>query len=295
MLAVAGLFSLPLNRLQGWGVAATYNKRMRVLAKLLFGILTLTLCGAAAAQTPAAKIPVPADVAAPPADATKSKSGLETKVVKAGTGTTHPGKDEVVTLDYSGWTTDGKMFDSSVARGRPVTIPVKNLLPGFAEGVQMMVVGETRRLWIPQSLAYKNQQGKPQGTLVFDVTLVDLPTRAPADLKTPPPDARQTKSGLAIEVLRPGTGNRHPTKADTVTVQYTGWNSQGKMVDSTLTRGAPSSFPLDRVIPGWTEGIALMVEGEKVRLWIPERLGYQDNQQGPHGDLVFDVELIKIQ
>jgi peptidylprolyl isomerase len=266
---------------------------MRTVLMFLFGFLTLTLY--ASGQTPAPKVPVPSDVAAPPADATTTKSGLATTVVKPGTGTIHPGKDEVVTLDYSGWTSDGKMFDSSVARGRPVTVEVKRLLPGFSEGVEMMVVGETRRLWIPQSLAYKGQQGKPQGTLVFDVTLVDLPTRAPADVKAPPADATRTKSGLAFQVLRPGTGNRHPTKADTVTVQYTGWNAQGKMVDSSLTRGAPSSFPLDRVIPGWTEGIALMVEGEKIRLWIPERLGYQDNQQGPHGDLVFDVELLKIQ
>ena len=266
---------------------------MRTVLTFLFGFLTLTLY--ASGQTPAPKVPVPSDVAAPPADATTTKSGLTTKVLKPGAGTIHPGKDEVVTLDYSGWTSDGKMFDSSVARGRPVTVEVKRLLPGFSEGVEMMVVGETRRLWIPQSLAYKGQQGKPQGTLVFDVTLVDLPTRAPADVKAPPADATRTKSGLAFQVLRPGTGNRHPTKADTVTVQYTGWNAQGKMVDSSLTRGAPSSFPLDRVIPGWTEGIALMVEGEKIRLWIPERLGYKDNQQGPHGDLVFDVELLKIQ
>ena len=265
---------------------------MRIVLSLLLTVLTLTMF--ASAQTPAAKIPVPSDVAAPPADATTTKSGLATKVLQPGTGTIHPGKDEVVTLDYSGWTTDGKMFDSSVVRGRPVTIQVKKLLPGFSEGVEMMVVGETRRLWIPQSLAYKGQQNRPQGMLVFDVTLVELPTRAPADLKPPPADATRTKSGLTYQVLRPGTGNHHPTKADTVTVQYTGWSTDGKMFDSTLTRGAPSSFPLDRVIPGWTEGIALMVEGEKVRFWIPERLAYQGNS-APYGDLVFDVELLKIQ
>jgi len=267
---------------------------MRIVLSILFSLLILTTYAATAPQTPAAKIPVPSDVAAPPTDATTTKSGLATTVLKPGTGTIHPGKDEIVTLDYSGWTADGKMFDSSVARGRPVTIQVKNLLPGFSEGVQMMVVGETRRLWIPQSLAYKGAQGKPQGTLVFDVTLVDLPTRAPADVKAPPADAVRTKSGLAVQVLRPGTGNRHPTRADTVTVQYTGWSADGKMFDSTLTRGAPSSFALDRVIPGWTEGIALMVEGEKVRFWIPERLAYQGNQP-PYGNLVFDVELLKIQ
>ena len=245
-------------------------------------------------QAGAPQVPVPADVAAPPADAIKSKSGLESKVLKPGTGQTHPGKDEVVTIDYSAWTANGKMIDSSVVRGRPSTLSVKRMLPGLGEGVELMVVGESRRLWIPESLAYKGQQNRPQGPLVFDVTLVDLPTRAPADVKTPPADAIKTKSGIAYQVLQPGTGTRHPKRSDVVTVNYTGWTTDGKMFDSSLTRGTPSSFPLDRVIEGWTEGMELMVEGEKVRFWIPENLAYKGTQP-PFGTLVFDIELIKIQ
>lgn len=261
-----------------------------VLAAALLLLATVAL----SAQTSPAQIPAPSDVAAPPADATKTASGLLTEVVKPGSGTTHPTKDEVVTLTYTGWTADGKMFDSSVARGRPVTLQVKSMIPGLGEGVRLMVLGETRRLWIPESLAYKGQQGKPRGTLVFDVTLLDLPTRAPADVKAPPADAQRTATGLAYQVLQPGTGTRHPKKVDQVTVHYTGWSTDGRMFDSTLTRGAPATFPLDRVIPGWTEGMQLMVEGEKARFWIPERLAYQGNSP-PFGMLVFDIELIKIQ
>ena len=264
---------------------------MRILFYFALGVLAV---GVVSAQTPPSQIPVPADIAAPPSDATKTKSGLATKVLKPGTGDIHPGKDEVVTVDYSAWTADGKMFDSSVVRGKPETLGIKHMLPGLGEGVQSMVVGESRRLWIPESLAYKGQKGKPQGTLVFDVTLVDLPTRAPADVKTPAADAKRTPSGLYYQVLKPGTGARHPSKADTVTVQYTGWTTDGKMFDSSLTRGTPSTFPLNRVIPGWTEGMQLMVEGEKTRFWIPERLAYQGTQ-APYGTLVFDVELLKIQ
>lgn len=245
-------------------------------------------------HTAPSQIPAPADVASPPASAAKTKSGLVTEVIKPGTGQIHPGKEEIVTIDYNGWRSNGEMFDSSVVRGKPVTLSVKKAIPGLSEGVQLMVVGETRRMWIPESLAYKGQQGKPQGTLVFDVTLVDLPTRAPADLKTPPADAMKTKSGLTYQVLQPGMGHHHPTKADTVTVNYTGWTTDGKMFDSSLTRGAPSTFPLDRVIPGWTEGVALMTEGEKVRFWIPEELAYK-GVKAPYGLLVFDIELIRIQ
>src|SRR5271166_1190516 len=262
---------------------------MRNLPLIAFLFLAALAVGA---QTPAAKVPVPSDVAAPPADAVKTKSGLETKVLQPGDSQLHPAKDEVVTIDYSAWTTDGKMFDSSIARGKPVTLPIKRMLPGLGEGVQLMVVGETRRLWIPESLAYKGQQGKPQGMLVFDVTLIDLPTRAPEDVKAPPPEASKTKSGLAYQVLQPATGTRHPKRSDVVTVNYTGWTTDGRMFDSSLVRGAPTSFPLDRVIEGWTEGMALMVEGEKVRFWIPEQLAYKGNQP-PFGTLVFDIELVK--
>jgi peptidylprolyl isomerase len=263
---------------------------MRLFLSLLLSLLAVV---AVQAQTRPSTIAAPSDVAAPPADATKTASGLATKVLKPGTGGNRPAKEEVVTIDYTAWTADGKMFDSSVARGTPATLPVKHMLPGLSEGVQLMVLGETRRLWIPQSLAYKGQQGKPKGALVFDVTLVALPTRAPSDLKAPPPEALRTASGLAYQVLKRGTGAHHPNKADEVTVHYTGWTTDGKMFDSTLARGAPSTFPLDRVIPGWTEGIQLMVEGEKTRFWIPERMAYQGNQ-APYGALVFDVELIKI-
>jgi FKBP-type peptidyl-prolyl cis-trans isomerase len=258
-------------------------------------IATMLLATAAVtAQVKPSQIPAPSDVAAPPPDAAKTKNGLASEVLKPGTGVARPGKGDVATIDYSAWTTDGKMFDSSVVRGRPVSLPVKDMLPGLGEGVQLMQMGESRRLWIPQSLAYKGKQGKPQGTLVFDVTLVDIPTHAPADVKTPPADAQSTGSGLVYQVLRPGTGTHHPNIADVVTVQYTGWTPDGKMFDSSLTRGTPSTFPLDRVIPGWTEGMKLMVEGEKARFWIPERLAYK-GASAPYGDLVFDIELIKIQ
>lgn len=260
-----------------------------------FLTLALLLCCAFAlsAQTPPSQITAPSDVAAPPASAAKTKSGLVSEVVTPGTGQARPGKDDVVTVNYSGWTTDGKLFDSTLVHGKAVTVPVKRMLPGFGEGVQLMVVGETRRLWIPESLAYKGQQGKPRGTLVFDVTLVDMPMHAPADVKTPPADAKRTGSGLVYQVLKPGTGTRHPNKADEVTVHYTGWTTDGKMFDSSVARGAPSTFPMDRVIPGWTEGMQLMVESEKTRFWIPQDLAYQ-GKQSPFGMLVFDIELIKI-
>jgi peptidylprolyl isomerase len=129
--------------------------------------------------------------------------------------------------------------------------------------------------------------------LVFDIELIGIPTRPPADVKAPPADAKRTASGLAYKVLTEGVGGRHPRANAEVTVHYTGWTTDGKMFDSSVVRGQPSTFSLDGVVAGWTEGLQLMFEGEKTRFWIPEKLAYE-GKKAPYGLLVFDIELIKI-
>jgi peptidylprolyl isomerase len=120
-------------------------------------------------------------------------------------------------------------------------------------------------------------------------------TPAPPDVAAPPPDADGTPEGVSSRVLRKGTGTRRPTPNEAVTVHYTGWTTDGKMFDSSVARGEPATFKLNEVIPGWTIGVGLMVEGEKRRLWIPEKLAYQGRPGDPAGMLVFDVELIRIE
>jgi peptidylprolyl isomerase len=120
------------------------------------------------------QIPAPPDVAAAPADAEKTPSGLASKVLQKGTGTEKPSSDSKVKVHYTGWTTDGKMFDSSVQRGTPATFKLDQVIKGWTEGLQLMVVGEKRRFWIPEELAYKGAPGAPQGMLVFDVELIKI-------------------------------------------------------------------------------------------------------------------------
>jgi peptidylprolyl isomerase len=242
-------------------------------------------------------IPAPTDVGTPPADAAKTKSGLATRVITPGTGKELPGPQDRVTVHYTGWTTNGAMFDSSYTRGKPSSFPLNRVIPGWSEAVQLMVVGEKRRAWIPQALAYQGRADKPKGMLVFDIELVAItPTpTTPADVAAPPADAQKTRSGLAYKVLTPGAGSVHPRRNGTVTVHYSGWTTDGKMFDSSVTSGQPASFSLDQVIPGWTEGVQLMVEGEKTRFWIPEKLAYDGQEGKPKGMLVFDVELITVQ
>jgi peptidylprolyl isomerase len=134
--------------------------------------------------------------------------------------------------------------------------------------------------------------------VVFDIVLLEIhpsPTIAPPDVGAVPDDAKRTASGLAYRVLRPGTGARNPVAWGRVTVHYTGWTLDGKMFDSSITRGAPTTLGLDQVIAGWTEGVQLMVEGERTRFWIPESLAYKGEPGNPRGMLVFDIELVAIQ
>jgi peptidylprolyl isomerase len=241
-------------------------------------------------------IPAPPDVAAAPADAQKAKSGLASKVITTGSGDRKPLASDIVTVHYTGWTTDGKMFDSSYTRDMPATFPLDRVIAGWRECVQLMIVGEKRRCWIPQQLAYKGQAGRPPGTLVFDVELLEArpsPSAPPVDVAQPPGDARRTPSGIAYKVLTPGTGSGHPSADSQVTVHYTGWTTDGKMFDSSVMRGSPATFGLGEVIKGWTEGVQLMVAGEKTRFWIPEELAYQGKAGSPKGMLVFDIELVK--
>ena len=354
----------------------------------------------------------PADVAAVPADAVKTESGLASKVLQAGNGDKKPTAADTVTVHYSGWTTDGKLFDSSVQRGEPTSFPLGGVIAGWTEGLQLMAVGEKRRFWIPEDLAYGPVvagSGRPGGMLVFDVELIDIkeapkppadteksaagvaykitkegkgekagagkvvtfhftgktmegqvvqdsrtepspPTvpldklppelgelfsdmkageqrkswlpearipggfivadlelisfkdappapAVPEDVAAAPADAKKTESGIAHKVLTEGKGGEKPKAADTVKVHYTGWTTDGKMFDSSITRGEPAEFPLSGVIKGWTEGVQLMVPGEKRRFWIPEGLAYGPAVPGsgrPGGMLVFDIELLEI-
>src|SRR3989442_15360825 len=120
---------------------------MRIISTFPMFAITLLTAAATAAQS---TIPPPPDVAAPPAGAAKTPTGLASRVLTPGSGKTHPTRTDLVTVNYTGWTTDGKMFDSSVAKGQPATFPLDRVIAGWTEGVQLMGAGEKRRFWIPR-------------------------------------------------------------------------------------------------------------------------------------------------
>jgi FKBP-type peptidyl-prolyl cis-trans isomerase len=256
------------------------------------------LCVVAAAKPE--EFPPPPDVAGPPADSKKTASGLAYRVLSPGTGQQRPTVEDTVEVHYTGWSTDGRMFDSSVKRGAPVRFQVTGVIKGWTEALQAMAVGERRRLWVPAHLAYgaSASEGRPGGMLVFDIELLGITgqPRAPEDVAGPPKTARKTKTGLAYRVLQRGKGKRHPKPEDTVEVHYTGWTPDGKMFDNSVGRLEPPRFLVSGAIPGWTEGLQLMVVGDKIRFWIPAKLAYgaSPNTDRPKGTVVFDLELLSI-
>src|SRR5262249_47752623 len=159
-------------------------------------------------------------------------SGLAMKVLTPSASTEHPQLSDTVKVNYTGWTRDGEMFDSSIARGAPASFGVAQVVPGWTEALQLMAPGEKRRLWIPAKLGYgqRPQPGKPAGDLTFDVELLEIlkPPPVPEDLKAPPPSAKRAKSGLAYRVLKKGVGTAHPSPTSYVTVNYWAWDKDGK-------------------------------------------------------------------
>jgi peptidylprolyl isomerase len=253
-------------------------------------MLTLILAATVAVTPPAP----PPDLTTPPADAQRSADGLVTKQLAAATAAAeHPGDADYIHLRYAVWkASDGSVIDFT--HGGAAFVQVSKLLPGMRELFESMTPGEKRRAWIPSSLG----GGKiaANETFVVDGELVDVvhPPSAPSDVAAPPADAIRTPSGLAYKVLREGTGTKHPSKHETVVVHYSGWTTDGQMFDSSVMRDEPAEFAVDAVIPGWTEVLQLMTTGEKVRVWIPEKLAYKGKPGFPAGLLVFDVELIGI-
>jgi FKBP-type peptidyl-prolyl cis-trans isomerase len=217
------------------------------------------------------------------------------KVLKKGTGESHPRRYDRVRVQYTGWRQSGEMFDSRLA-----VVSVNELIPGWAEAIEKMVAGEKSRLWIPARLAYGDRPPPklPAGDLTFEVELREIIPRPqpPMELREPPPSAKRTKSGLAYAVLKRGTGKQRPRPTDRVRVEYTGWLPDGRIFDGSAARGRSSTLSVGSGIAGFTEAAQLMQVGERTLFWIPGKLAYGDKPQHgvPHGTLIFDIELLEI-
>jgi FKBP-type peptidyl-prolyl cis-trans isomerase len=141
--------------------------------------------------------------------------------------------------------------------------------------------------------------GTPAGQVCYEVELLEVvpkqaPPPVPPSVSAPPAAAKQTAGGVSYLVLKPGTGTAHPTARDRVKVNYTGWLASGRLFDSSEVHGQPAGLTLSKATPGFVEGMATMVVGERRRMWIPVEQAYNHAPGSPPGDLVFEVELLEI-
>ena len=237
-------------------------------------------------------------IAEPAADAIELADGIRYVVID-------PSSNEAVTDEYvefnaTVWTQSGKKVMSSDEDGHYV-LPysaIRQMAPGLARAIEDTPIGEDRRYYIRADLIAGGIPGAPQEDMVVDLRVIGgrNPLPAPDSVATIPANATVTDSGLAYLVLAEGDGERSPALTDEVTVHYTGWTTDGRMFDSSVMRGEPTTFPLGRLIKGWQEGIQLMRVGDRYRFWIPAELAYGSNPRpgAPSGMLVFDIELLGI-
>lgn len=245
---------------------------------------------------------------------TQAPSGLSYVILKEGAGASPAMKDKVE-FHVVGSLPGGKVWQDSRQRGQAIVVEVERLeqFKGLQDSILAMKPGERRKVVCPPATAFGENGGgpiPPSATVLLDLELIKVTTEADvkAELQKKvdqliarvETETKQkptaTATGLMYVVVAEGTGAT-PKPENTVKVHYTGWLADGTKFDSSRD-GDPAEFPLNRVIPGWTEGVGMMKVGEKRMLIIPPELGYGERGFPPtipaQSPLLFEVELLEI-
>jgi peptidylprolyl isomerase len=237
--------------------------------------------------------------------------GVKTREIKEGTGEPCP-PGAKVKVHYTGWLTDGTVFDSSKDKG-PAEFSLNGVIQGWMVGIPGMKPGGIRKLVISPDMGYGARGSPPKippgSTLIFEVEFLEVipPPKPPSGPGRPMSDGSDGgtedpglkpigSEGLKYRDLKEGSGD--PVKPGaSVTVHYTGWLVNGTVFDSSRKGGEPVPFSLKGVVRGWQEGIPGMKPGGIRKLVIPPALGYGNEPQGDNipanSTLIFEVELIK--
>jgi FKBP-type peptidyl-prolyl cis-trans isomerase len=245
---------------------------------------------------PRNQVPAPPDVGAVPDDAQKTPSGLAFRQLAAGTSDERPGANDTVFVHYTGWKSTGEMFITTSTRKAPQPMSLATSAPGWREALAAMAVGEKRRLWMTPALAFHGQRATRDGELmVYDVELVSIKRAPPTpeDLAAPPPGTPTTRSGIAFRTLTPGTGKQHPAAWDEVTIHFSAWAKDGRLIASSVMNDKPQTFAIYRKGEWYPEVLATLTVGQKSRFWIPGALTTRPADE-QLGDTVFDIELISL-
>ena len=223
--------------------------------------------------------PIPADT-----EVVTTDSGLKYSVLKAGDGGDKPKIGDQVEVHYTGWLTDGKVFDSSRRGGKPLKFVLGQVIEGWNQGVTLMSPGDRYKFTIPYDLAYGEQGNPPtipaEATLIFDVELLSF-EKGP-EFRRLDPEKTVTADGLKYQVLVEGAGD--PPKADdTMVMHFTFWNTEGRLMHTTAfnpegTKGVPSGYLIEIL----KKGPQMVKPGGSVLFEVPPAMAFGDQDQGPN-------------
>jgi FKBP-type peptidyl-prolyl cis-trans isomerase len=256
---------------------------------------------AVASRARTEQVTPPVDVTTPPADATKTASGLVYKKLVNNEAGAAIKRNDTVQINYTGWRqTTGETFFTNRARDQPMPLNLTQAAPGFVEAMQLLRKGEKAMLWIPPEIGYKAppSEGKPE-TLVYEVEVVDISPAAPIpdDVAKPPAGASALKSGTKYVVIRPGTGKDKARPFDTVTYNYTAWAGDGRMLDTTEARKRAVTAPVYKQAAALEEMLTSMTAGQRVRFWVDaEKMAQGGKPVGgvSQGVLCYELEVLQI-
>jgi FKBP-type peptidyl-prolyl cis-trans isomerase len=222
-------------------------------------------------------------------------SGIKWEVVVPGEGA-RPADDDIVDLKFAIWTPTGQLQECTEQGGGTLKFPLDGQAPleFLTEAATLLRVGDRIRLEVPAAMM---GEGSPPSVWELELMGTARPVPVPAFSALDPEKTTRTASGLEYEVIEPGTG-ASPSATDTVTVHYAGWLTDGTAFDSSFSRGETTSFPLNGVIRGWTEGVQLMKAGAIYKFQIPGNLAYGPRGSpptiGPNATLIFYIQLISV-
>lgn len=246
------------------------------------------------------------------------ENGLQYIVLKSGdTRGTKPTIEDEAVQNFEIRKTDGTRIDSSFANGRPETIGVANLIPGWSIALQQMHPGDDWLIYLPADMAF-GERGTPGGPIgpnediIMRLNLVETVVPIPPQVSntaaweqnTPwNSDAdgiQKTESGIEYIIIESGDASGvSPTRADTVDVYYEGRLTTGETFDSAYERGESIQFGVTQVIAGWTETLQLMKPGDRWLVYIPSNIAYGENPRPgglikPGDDLIFEMQLLGV-
>jgi peptidylprolyl isomerase len=244
----------------------------------------------------------PFDLTTPPADAVKTSSGLIYKKLKTNDAGEAPKRNDVVLINYTGWhQSTGETFFTNRTRGQPMPLNLANTAPGFTEAMQLVKKGEQAVLWVPPSIGYKGKLPAKPETLVYLVEVVEI-SGAPAippDVAAPPATALVApKSGIKYEVVRPGTGPDKPRSFDNVTYNFTAWDVEGHMFETTEMKKRPAKLAPYKQSPSLEEMLTLLSVGERIRFWTTADKMSPSGKPAPGaptGSECYEIELVSIE